>query len=178
MKLEEMTPHERNPRKISDKRLAMLKASFEEFGPLHGIVFNLANEKLVAGHQHQKAIEHGEIVKQDVEQTKTGTVEIGHVLFNGERFPYRGVMWDEARHEAALIAANKQGGSWDLPKLTNSLLRLDELNIDMDLTGFDDTERENLLAPKDEKTKDTKVKILVCPHCNEAFEQSEAKKLD
>ena len=174
MKLEELMPHRLNPRKISDKKLEMLKASFEEFGPLHGIVLNLANGKLVAGHQHQKAIEQGEIVRQECEQTKAGTVEIGHVLFNGERFPYRAVMWAEDRHEMALIAANKQGGSWDLPMLKDALQRLDEMNMDMELTGFEDAEREDLMAPKDEKQKDTKVKIIKCPHCGEAFEQNNA----
>lgn len=70
----------------------------------------------------------------------------GYAIINGERFNYREVDWDPAKEKAAMIAANKHGGEWDFPLLAEGLLELDHLNFDMDLTGFDSKEIENIMT--------------------------------
>jgi hypothetical protein len=127
----------------------MLKKALAEFGDLSGIVYNARTQRLVGGHQRSKVLPDGEIVieKQHEVPTRTGTVAEGHVLVDGERMSYRLVDWDEAKEKAANIAANKHGGDFDLPALSEWLLDLDAENIDMDLTGFDAEELENLMAP-------------------------------
>lgn len=54
MQIRELKANPKNPRKISDSKLAMLKASVEEFGDLSGFVYNRRSKRLVSGHQKQK----------------------------------------------------------------------------------------------------------------------------
>lgn len=148
--LKDLSPNPRNPRRISDEKLGMLKKSILEFGDLGGIVFNETTGRLIGGHQRQKVLPETaeiEIEKQYHEPTRTGTVAEGYVSVDGERYSFRKVRWPEEREKAANIAANKHGGEWELPILSEWLLELDAMNMDMDLTGFDSLELENMMAP-------------------------------
>lgn len=49
-----LNPAPYNPRKITDKKLAMLQKSMAEFGDLSGIVCNTRTGHLVGGHQRLK----------------------------------------------------------------------------------------------------------------------------
>lgn len=163
MKLSDLTPSLINPRKISDEKLEMLKKSLDQFGELNCIVFNRQNGTLVSGHQRLKVLPPGEqitITKEYDEPNDKGTIAEGFIEVDGERFKYREVVWDEPTHKAGLIAANKHGGQWDLPLLTDSLNDLDALNIDMDLLGFDKKELEDLMTNDKPKKKQK-----ICPHC-------------
>lgn len=163
MKLSELKPNPQNPRKITDKKLEMLKKSLKEFGDLSGIVFNKTTGHLVGGHQRLKVLpQDAEIVMVDDSN--------GHVLIDGDRFNYREVEWDEIKERSANIAANKHGGEFDLALLNEWLLDLDANNIDMELTGFDATSLESMVAPfiepdakKDPSLKDPSLKS--CPNC-------------
>ncbi len=46
----------KNPRRITDKKLDMLKKAVSEFGDLSGIVFNRTTGQLVGGHQRVKVL--------------------------------------------------------------------------------------------------------------------------
>jgi hypothetical protein len=82
---------------------------------------------------------------------------------------------------AANIAANKHGGDWDVPKLNEILLDLDASNYDLSLTGFTDTELENLLAPTNEienKSKELDIDSFdnfecKCPKCGFEWDKSD-----
>ena len=148
--ISQLTPNPRNPRKISDKQMAMLKKSLVQFGDLSGFIVNVRSGNIVSGHQRQKALPpDAEIVITDrhKEPTKTGTVSEGHILIDGEKFKYREVDWDEVTEKAGNLAANKHGGDFDLSILNEWLLELDAHNIDMDLVGFTKEELEGLMAP-------------------------------
>ena len=150
MKLKDLSPNPQNPRKITDKKLKMLKKALEEYGDLSGIVYNNVTKQIVGGHQRQKSFPpDSEITIKQVYETptKTGTVKEGYIEFNGEKFSYREVVWDETKEKAAVIAANKGAGEWDLTQLSQWMLDLDHLNIDMELTMFSQEEIENLLVP-------------------------------
>lgn len=150
MNLDELTPNPNNPRKITDEKLEMLKKSLGEFGDLSGIIFNVRSKQLVGGHQRVKALPPDAEIKIELRHdvpTKTGTVAEGFALIDGERFKYREVDWDEIREKAANIAANKHGGEWDLPKLSEWLIELDHHNVDFDLVGFTSEELENFMVP-------------------------------
>jgi DNA modification methylase len=150
MNLENLKPNPRNPRKISDKKLEMLKSALHEFGDLSGIVYNVNSKQLVGGHQRIKALPHKSeitITQKYAAPTRTGTMAVGYVEIDGERFGYREVAWDDTKEAAANIAANKHGGEFDIPLLNEFLLELDAANYDLDLTGFDDEELANLMAP-------------------------------
>lgn len=167
--LQDLKPNPRNPRKISDKKLEMLKKALAEFGDLSGIVFNKQTGNLVGGHQRLKVLPPDAEITMDTETH-------GHVMISGERFNYRVVDWDETKEKAANIAANKHGGDWDIPMLNEWILDLDASNIDMDLIGFQHEELIKFLVPEfepgteaDQSKLDEKKKIE-CPNCGECFE--------
>jgi DNA modification methylase len=142
MKLKDLAHNQKNPRTITDAKLAQLKKALLTFGDLSGIVFNRKSKQLVGGHQRTKHFDGDtEVVytKKFTRPTKTGTVAEGYVELNGERFTYREVEWDRPTELAANIAANKGAGEWDLPELGAMLKELShfDLDFDMDLTMHD-----------------------------------------
>ena len=88
-----------------------------------------------------------------------------------------------AQIKAYRIADNKvaEYATWNNELLTIELEGLQELDFDLDLTGFEGWELDNLLnsvsdddlqdffIDKEEKQKEPKK--VVCPHCGEEFEQ-------
>lgn len=145
MKISELTPNPKNPRKVTDQKLEMLKAALLEFGDLSGIVFNRTTNQLVGGHQRIKHIDPKgsvTIVRQFKKPTRTGTMAEGYVELQGERFNYREVKWPKHKEMAANIAANKGAGDWDLPQLGEWMKELGSFDVDLDLnlTMFDKDE--------------------------------------
>lgn len=141
MKVKDLRPNAKNPRKISDAKLENLKKSLAKFGDLSGFVYNRRSKTLVSGHQRQKSLPadakiHIE-VKHDV-PTKAMTVADGYVLIEGERFKYREVDADPTWEMEALLAANKHSGEWDKDLLKLAIADLPDL--DLNLAGFDSLE--------------------------------------
>ena len=54
-----------------------------------------------------------EITDRLPEPDEQGTVATGWVIWEGRRYTYRAVMWDERQAAEANIRANKAGGDWD-----------------------------------------------------------------
>lgn len=137
MQIKDLKPNEKNPRKISKKRLEMLKASVAKYGDLSGFVFNRRSKRLVGAHQRTKILpEDAKIVievKHDV-PTAAMTVAEGYVLVNGERHKFREVDADEVWEAEALLAANKHGGEWDKDVLK---VVLSDKRVDFELAGFE-----------------------------------------
>jgi hypothetical protein len=164
-KLSDLRPNPQNPRKISNQKLEMLKNSLYEFGSLDGFLYNIRTERMFGGHQRQKTSDgESKIVITEKYSTPTskGTVAIGYVEIDGERHPYREVDWEEPKEMAANLAANKGAGEWDMGLVTNIILDLDSLNLNLDLTMFDMDERENFVVGSD-TSKETKK--FECPQC-------------
>lgn len=145
MKIKDLKPNEKNPRKISSKDKAELKKAIFEFGDLGSIIYNRTTKRLAGGHQRTSVMPPGSVItieKKYDTPTKTGTVAEGFVSIDGENFKYREVEWDQERESAAMIAANNHGGTWD-----NDLLKVtlsDIKSMDMNLTGFDADELKGL----------------------------------
>ena len=71
--------------------------------------------------------------------------------------------------------------TWNNELLAIELEELQDIDFDLDLTGFEDWELDNLLNPvsdddledyfvdREEKAKEPKK--VTCPHCGESFEQ-------
>lgn len=138
MKLSDLKPNERNPRKISKEKRESLAKALAAFGDLGGIIFNKRSGKLVGGHQRISVLpKNSEITITQAFDTPTpvGTVAEGYVEVAGERFKYREVDWDEKTEIEALLAANKHGGEWDKDILKITMEAFPDLN--WELTGFD-----------------------------------------
>ena len=113
-----------NPRKISDEMLNKLKQSIEEFGYVEPIVVNKRTRHVVGGNQRLKALED-----LGIEEVEAVFVDL-----------------DDAREKALNIALNKITGEWDYPKLKDLLEELDTGAFDIELTGFDLPEIEDLMT--------------------------------
>lgn len=148
--LKDLKGNPQNPRKISDEQLENLKKSLDAFGDLSGFVFNRRTNQLIGAHQRAAVSPKDAQVYIDRkfnEPTKVGTVAEGWIEIDGERHKYREVDVDEQREKAMNIAANKHGGEFDMPKLTEWLLELDAHNVDLNVVGFTDAELEEIMAP-------------------------------
>lgn len=149
MRVGELKGNPKNPRKITPAKLEQLKNALYEFGDLSGITFNRNLDQLVTGHQRCKNFDETAVVKitnSYEKPSRTGTVAMGYILHHGERYAYREVEWDEGKHKSGTVAANKNAGEWDIPQLTEWFQELDsfDVNLDLNLTMFDEEERKDL----------------------------------
>lgn len=153
--LPDLKPNPRNPRKVTDTKLRMLKDSLARFGDLSGIVVNrTSGNQVVGGHQRLKAFAQlgalDAVIEHTYEhKTSAGTVAEGYVAVEGERFAYREVEWTSDEEKAANLAANKGAGEWRLDQVAEWVSELDDVNFDLDLTMFDADDRAALI-PKQE----------------------------
>lgn len=116
-----------NPRKQltpEDKEYQKIKNSIQEFGYVEPIIINKDNT-IIGGHQRLSVLKD------------LGYNEVDCIV----------VDIDKTKEKALNIALNKITGDWDLNKLGDLLLELDSENYDLELTGFEDYEIENILAP-------------------------------
>lgn len=127
MKLSEIKPAEYNPRldlQSGDPEYEKIRRSIEEFGLVEPIVVNKRNGNIVGGHQRFKVLQ-----EMGYEETPVSLVDL-----------------DDEQEKVLNIALNKIEGDWDNAKLKDLLQDLDTGAIDMDLTGFDEYELENLMT--------------------------------
>lgn len=153
----DLQPADYNPRKITDKQSKMLKRSMDEFGDLSGIVVNIQTGNIVGGNQRHSQMPSDAVITKKPYKDKTGTVAIGHIDINGVRWNYREVDWVLKRELAANVAANKHGGSWDIPGLKAVIADIDDGALDLDLIGFDEEELADLFGnlPVDDEPSGT-----------------------
>lgn len=146
--------YQKNARKIDQKRLDDLKRYIADYGDLSGIILNLENGEYVGGNQRSKVMqEAGKLVDmvQLDEPDAVGTVAYGFVEYQGNRFAYREVRWDEIRHAKASIVANNAGGENDLDLLIQHHAEiLDDVGLterDLEEIG----EKQNFVLPADDE---------------------------
>lgn len=125
-KIQELKPASYNPRKDlkpGDPEYEKLRRSIEEFGYVEPIVWNKTTGNVVGGHQRLKVL------------LDLGHTEIDCVV----------VELDLQREKALNLALNKISGEWDLSLLKDLLQELDTGDFDIELTGFDMDEIEELM---------------------------------
>ncbi len=127
MQIEDINPAKYNPRldlQPGNPEYEKLKRSMQEFGYVEPIVWNKRTGNIVGGHQRYKVL------------LDTGAQEIDCVV----------VDLDDAKEKALNLALNKIQGDWDYLKLKDLLQELDTGELDLELTGFDMEEIEDLIA--------------------------------
>jgi hypothetical protein len=156
-KIADLIPSPYNPRKITDKQLSMLKKSMTEFGDLSGIIRNVQTGNLIGGHQRIKNLDPSWPIISQPHTDKTGTIALGYIETPEGRWQYREVDWPEKKEAAANVAANQHGGEFDMPKLREIIIELDDGSLDTELFGFNSHELELMMTavhqdePKKEK---------------------------
>lgn len=122
-----LIPYANNSRTHSDDQVSQVAASIKEFGFTNPI---LIDEKggIIAGHGRLLAAK------------KLGLEKVPTITLAG---------LSEAQKKAYVIADNKLAlnAGWDTTALTAELERLQELDFNLDLTGFDADELAQLLQP-------------------------------
>lgn len=116
-----------NPRKDlkpGDPEYEHLKKSINEFGLIDPLIWNKRTGNLVGGHQRLKILK-----EQGIKCVEVSVVDL-----------------DDQKEKALNIALNKISGDWDMPLLKDLLEELDTGDFDMEITGFDDKEIEDLMS--------------------------------
>jgi len=125
VKISELRPHPKNPRVHPDSAIDKLVRSIKEYGWTNPVLVS-ADGYVLAGHARLKAAE------------KAGIEEVPVIYL-----PLEG-----AKAEAYLIADNRlqDETDWDYEKLKDLLQELDTGEFDLELTGFDMEEIEDLMT--------------------------------
>lgn len=145
-KISDLKRAEYNPRQISEWAKEALRKSMMKFGDLSGIVVNVRTGKIVGGHQRVSIFDSAwRITKQTIIKDEVGTVAEGVIATPYGNWSYREVDWDEATEMTANIAANKQGGLWDIKKLRTVASNIKGADSQLIMfTGLEDMELENM----------------------------------
>lgn len=176
MKISDLKPAAYNPRKITDKQLAMLKKSMAAYGDLSGIVVNIQTGNIIGGHQRVKNLDPSWPIISKPHTDQTGTVALGYIETPSGRWQYREVSWTKKKEAAANIAANQHGGEFDMPKLREIIIDLDDGSMDPELFGFNSHELELMMTaikPEEDRgggdQEPEKPNIILCPKCGHEF---------
>jgi ParB-like chromosome segregation protein Spo0J len=129
--IDKLKPAKYNPRKIDEATLNRLTKNIEEFGFVDPVIINKDNT-VIGGHQRIKAA------------TKLGL----------EILPCIRLDLTKPKEKALNIALNKISGEWDLPMLRDLLLEIDTGEFDIELTGFNPEEIEDIVTTGDERIRE------------------------
>ena len=177
--IEDIEPADYNPRKVSYSEYGKLKNSIETFGFVDPIIINMQNMKIIGGHQRYNILMDNYLSGSEQYAT-LNLVELGDI---GWVFPNTDLEIKTESDEKALnVALNKISGEWDNEKLNKLIQDLSLQDFNIDLTGFDELELEqiNLLEDleyvpddfeeKEEKKEKIETKPIVhCPNCGCEF---------
>lgn len=139
--LSHLVPYYRNARTHSPAQLEEIAASLEEFGWTGPVMVDA--DGIIAGHGRCQSAEL--LYKQGKQIT----------FPNGSPIPIGFVPtidctgWSEAQRKAYILADNRiaMNAGWDTELLSLELRELDELDYNLQLTGFTEDELAELLAP-------------------------------
>lgn len=128
-KVGELVPYVNNARTHSDEQVAQICASIREYGWTNPVLID-ENGMIIAGHGRVMAAQ-----RMKMEQVPC-------IVLSG---------LTEAQKKAYVIADNKMAlnAGWDDEKLKLELENLKELDFDLELTGFDSDELDQLLSIDD-----------------------------
>lgn len=126
----ELRPYARNARTHSADQIKAIARSIETFGFTVPILIDSTGE-IIAGHGRIEAA-------QQLGMAEVPTIQLEHLT--------------DAQRRAYVIADNKltERGGWDRDLLTAELADLREAGIDLELTGFEAGELEDLLSVGDD----------------------------
>ena len=176
--IEELEPADYNPRKVSYSEYEKLKSSIQNFGFVDPIIVNLKNMKIIGGHQRFNILMDNYLSGSEQYSTLK-LVELGDI---GWAFPDSDLeIKTESQEKALNVALNKISGEWDNEKLNKLMQDLSLQDFNIELTGFDDLELEQInlmedleFVPDDFEEEEEKEKvetkpIVHCPNCGCEF---------
>lgn len=151
IKLADLEEAEYNPRWMSSDEMGKLKNSIETFGVVEPILINLKeNNRIIGGHQRYNALI--DLYYEDNEFNPELNLirlndSLGWVFPNNEN-----ELADENYEKALNLALNKISGEWVESDLKTLLEELQLSELEIELTGFDEIEIEELAVYADDET--------------------------
>ena len=127
LEIAKIKPAAYNPRKDlqpGDPEYEKLRKSIVEFDMVEPLVWNKRTGNLVGGHQRLKVLK-----SMGIKSVEVSVVDL-----------------DDAKEKALNLALNKISGEWDFPMLKDLLEELNTGAMDMEITGFDFKEIEDLMT--------------------------------
>lgn len=110
-----------NPRETNDTRLNQLESNLRELGDLSGVVHEVNTDQIICGNQRTKLMklskENIEILERFEKPDEQGTIAIGFIIYQGNKYNFRQVSWTEEQIKKAAIIANVHAGFWDFDAL-------------------------------------------------------------
>lgn len=164
MKLEKINfsdiqPNEYNPRKISKDEKQSLIHNLKEFGLVDPIIINLKNNHIIGGHQRYEALK--EIYGNKTQKHQLNLIKLGDI---GWVFEDKKLTVTDQTHEKTLnISLNKISGEWDYDKLSELFEEIDKEQYNIELTGFDSFEIEQIKVPPTLKEEFEKIPTINIP---------------
>ncbi len=142
--IDNLRPHPRNPRIHPESAIERLSKSIQEFGWTNPVLVS-EDGFILAGHARVKAAELAGIEE----------VPVIYLPLNGDKA------------DAYLIADNKlqEETEWDMPTLKDLLGDLDTGAFDIELTGFELDELEDLMTQAPPEVVEEKGAANACPKC-------------
>lgn len=160
IKVKDIVPADYNPRQISQSQTNKLKNSLSTFGLVDPIVINLKNNHIIGGHQRFDVL-----VEEYEELNLIKLGDVGWVFSDTE------LKIESEEHEKALnLALNKIDGDWDYDKLTVVLQEISLSTLDVEITGFDEIEIEDILFDEDDDLEDEVVDRSIEEAFNNIYE--------
>jgi ParB family transcriptional regulator, chromosome partitioning protein len=145
----DLLPYAQNSRTHSDYQIKQIADSIMEFGFMNPVIIDDKDE-VMAG--------HGRIfAAMRLDLPKVTVIRYDHLK--------------PAQQRAYVIADNKiqLNAGWDHDILKSELKELDNLEFDLDVIGFSETELGALMGtltpPEDEPEEEKAPKIKLCPNC-------------
>jgi ParB-like chromosome segregation protein Spo0J len=154
----DLIPYTNNAKQHSDDQITKIAASIQEFGFNSPVLID-NDDGIIAGHGRVSA-------SLKLNLTEVPTINLSHL--------------SEAQKKAYILADNRLGEvgtEWDFNLLSLELERLQELDFDIDLTGFDTTFIDSGFLPGDEEDQPNLGKLsekyVTCPSCGKEFDCNE-----
>lgn len=139
--IKKLKPYKNNARTHSDEQIKQIQASIREFGFINPVLID-GGFNIIAG--------HGRIIAAENEgMTEVPCVFIEHLT--------------DAQKRAYIIADNKlaENAGWDTEKLKIELTELQDLDFNLELTGFADMEIDELLFEEADEAKEDDFEIVL-----------------
>jgi len=127
LSIDKLNPAAYNPRKDltpDDPEYQAIKRSITEFGLVDPVIWNQATGNIVGGHQRFKVLK-----------------EMGH-----KKCMVSVVDLTEKAEAVLNVVLNKASGEWDYPKLKDLIAEIDTGEFDIELTGFNQNEMDQLFS--------------------------------
>lgn len=141
VEINKLIPYKNNARTHSDEQIKQIQASIREFGFINPVLID-KDLGIIAGHGRVMAAKN-----EGME--KVPCIFIEHLT--------------EAQQKAYIIADNKlaENAGWDTEKLKIELTELQDLDFNLELTGFADMEIDELLFEEADEAKEDDFEIVL-----------------